>query len=179
MQLATFKMLQEILVHVNPARLAANDAPVPLPRPLFPLAIVQLPAPALTSQQSLAVVPLLFTPALPICPLSKTTVTNAKKLAEFRTLFLGNGTRLRLTAHQIPDPPATSFANNIPRLNSMWDDTSAHWGRESRLCIQGLPIALIHWPALYKYSGSKQWQGLKAKFFEWKVSPSFLLPASS
>jgi len=119
MQLVTFN------VHVNPACLTANDAPVPSPPPLFPLATVQLPTPALTNQQSLAVILLLFVPGLPICPLSKMSLTNVKKLAKFRTLTLGNGIRLRLTALQIPDPPAMSFANNIPWLNSMWDDTSA------------------------------------------------------
>lgn len=163
----------------QPGSLGCQRCSCTLALPSLSFGYRSAPCTCFDSQQSLAVVPLLFTPALPICPLSKMTITNVKKLAKFCTLFLGNGTWLRLTTHQIPDPPATSFANNIPQLNSMWDDTLAHWGRESQLCIQGHPIALIQWPALYKYLGSKQWQGLKAKFFEWKVSPSCLLPASS
>jgi hypothetical protein len=84
--------------------------------------------------------------------------------------FLMNGTEPKLTLAEIPDPPVVSFVDNIPRLNQIWDDTSIHWREDLWLHIRGHPIALSHWPVLYKYSGAPTWKGIKGKFFEWKVS---------
>ena len=39
-----------------------------------------------------------------------------------RVLKLGDGTLLHLADGDIPDPPAVSFVDDIPRLNGMWDD---------------------------------------------------------
>jgi hypothetical protein len=108
-------------------------------------------------------------PAPPLVTLVKSS-SKPGKAADIRTIILGNGTELKLTLAEIPDPPAVSFVDNIPRLNQMWDDTSIHWRNESRLYIQDHAIALSHWPVLYKYSGAPTWKGIKGKFFEWKVS---------
>jgi hypothetical protein len=86
-----------------------------------------------------------------------------------RTLILGNRHVVRFTVESIPDPPFVSFANNLPRLNSMWDDTTPHWCGMSPLVIGGHPIAVVYWPDVYKYGKKDQWKGTKAKWFEWKV----------
>ena len=67
-----------------------------------------------------------------------------------------------------------SFVDNIPQLNQMWDNTSIHWQKDSRLHIQGQAITLSHWPVLYKYSGAPTWKEIKGKFFEWKVSSNLM-----
>jgi hypothetical protein len=86
-----------------------------------------------------------------------------------RSLVLGNGHCLQFTLDDVPDPPAVSFANDIPRLNGMWDDTTLHWSGESCLVIGGLPIPVVYWPDVYRYGKKDQWKGTKAKWFEWKV----------
>jgi hypothetical protein len=86
-----------------------------------------------------------------------------------RSLRLGNGQVLEFTLESIPDPPAISFAGDIPRLNGMWDDQTAHWSGTSPLVVNGQPIAVVHWPELYKYGKKDQWKGMKARWFEWKV----------
>ncbi|KAG1897689.1 uncharacterized protein F5891DRAFT_902528, partial [Suillus fuscotomentosus] len=58
---------------------------------------------------------------------------------KLRVLNLGDGTILQLVDDDIPDPPAVSFANDILRLNAMWDDNTAHWLNESIITIQGHP----------------------------------------
>jgi hypothetical protein len=116
----TFQLLQEILLHVSPANSTAANAPVSSPSIPFPWATIQLSASAPTIQPSSAPIPLplLHTPSPR--PLSNSNIIKPQKLADYHVLVLGNGTRLTFTAAQIPDPPATSFANNIPgpRLNS-------------------------------------------------------------
>jgi hypothetical protein len=87
-----------------------------------------------------------------------------------RSLTLGNGIILQFTAESVPDPPAVSFANNIPRLNSMWDDKTDYWCGTSPLVVSGHPIPVSYWPEMYKYGKKDQWKGTKAKWFEWKVS---------
>jgi hypothetical protein len=167
MQVTTFKMLQEILLHVNPSRSAVdNDAWAPF----VPLATVQCPVFVSASNDvpSLGSVSLPQVPALPLYVISKSS-SKPGKVADIRAITLGNGTQLTLTLAEIPDPPAVSFVNNIPWLNQMWDDISIHWRHESRLHIQGHPIALSHWPVLYRYSGVTTWKGIKGKFFKWKV----------
>lgn len=86
-----------------------------------------------------------------------------------RLLVLGNGTALQISGDSIPDPPAVSFADDIPRLNSMWDDTTPHWCGRSPLVVGGHPIPVSYWPELYKYGKKDQWKGTKTKWFEWKV----------
>jgi hypothetical protein len=60
-------------------------------------------------------------------------------------LRLGNGTILSYTKEEVGDPPAISFANDIPCLVQTWDNTSDDW--DSHRCvlhIQGQPIALVY-----------------------------------
>jgi hypothetical protein len=89
----------------------------------------------------------------------------------FTSLILGDWTTIWFSESETPDPPAVSFAHDIPRLNGMWDDTTSHWGGSSVLVIQGRPIAITYWCNIYSYAKSKknQWKGMKAKWFEWKV----------
>ncbi|KAG1781377.1 hypothetical protein EV702DRAFT_962780 [Suillus placidus] len=81
-----------------------------------------------------------------------------------QVLKLGDGTMLQLDASSIPDPPAISFANDISSLNGMWDDHTEHWQGISVIVIQGHPIAIEHWPVLYRYGGNQQWKGTKNKW---------------
>jgi hypothetical protein len=64
--------------------------------------------------------------------------------------------------------PATSFAENIERLNQMWDDTSAYWKNDSVVTIGNHSIALIYWPEIFKKTGL--WSAHKSNWTEWKVS---------
>jgi hypothetical protein len=65
-----------------------------------------------------------------------------------------------------------TFAQDIPRLNGMWDDMTPHWSGSSVLVIRGRPIPIMYWREVYMYAKEKknQWKGTKAKWFEWKVS---------
>ncbi|KAG5633956.1 hypothetical protein H0H81_004196 [Sphagnurus paluster] len=100
-------------------------------------------------------------PISQLLPTSTALVLKSKDMADTlscRTLRLGNGTLISFTERDVPDPPAVSFATNIPQLNRMWDDTSPHWDHRSHLNIDGQPIALVYWPELYKYWKIGQWQ---------------------
>jgi hypothetical protein len=95
-----------------------------------------------------------------------------RKEAKTRTLSLGNGTTIVFTEEDVPAPPTTTFTDNIPRLNSMWDDTSVHWDRDSVLKIFGHPIALIYWPEVYTRWKAGDWDTLKSQYVNWKVRGS-------
>jgi hypothetical protein len=86
-----------------------------------------------------------------------------------RTLQLGNGHSITFTAQDVPPPPTTTFTDNIPRLNSMWDDTSMYWDQDSVLRILGYPIALVYWPIVYTRWRAGDWDTLKTQFGHWKV----------
>lgn len=86
-----------------------------------------------------------------------------------RTLRLGNGYTITFTAEDVPPPPTTTFTDNIPRLNSMWDDTSMYWDQDSVLKILGHPIALVYWPIIYTRWRAGDWDTLKTQFGHWKV----------
>ncbi|KAG2062643.1 hypothetical protein BDR04DRAFT_1123806, partial [Suillus decipiens] len=86
---------------------------------------------------------------------------------KLRVLNLRDGTILQLADDNIPDPPAVSFANDIPHLNVMWDDCSMHWLNESVFAIQGHHIAIKYWPSLYHYGYNQQWKGTKHKWSGW------------
>jgi len=73
------------------------------------------------------------------------------------------------TAADISDPPALSFVRDLAWLDRLWDDRSPQWDNSSPLRIRGQSIALIHWPAIYRYQGKNQWTGVKQRWFEWKV----------
>ncbi|KIO00203.1 hypothetical protein M404DRAFT_153322 [Pisolithus tinctorius Marx 270] len=87
-----------------------------------------------------------------------------------RTLTLGDGTVLAFTLADIGDPTAVGFSKDIPRLNSMWDDTSPHWTGQSTLTIKGRPIAIKYWPEVYRYAHNRQWKGIKHNWTCWKAS---------
>jgi hypothetical protein len=86
-----------------------------------------------------------------------------------RMLKLGDGTLLHLTGCEIPDPPAVSFVDDIPRLNGMWDDHTEHWQGQSVIMIHGHPIAIEYWPLLYRYGGEHQWKGTKSRWTDYRV----------
>ena len=95
-----------------------------------------------------------------------------------RTLLLGNGQTITFTAQDVPPPPTTTFTDNIPRLNSMWDDTSMYWDQDSVLRILGHPIALVYWPIVYTRWRAGDWDTLKTQFGHWKVRYFFYSPAN-
>jgi hypothetical protein len=51
---------------------------------------------------------------------------------------------ITFAAKDVPPPPTTTFTDNIPCLNSMWDDTSMYWDQDSVLKILGDPIAFVY-----------------------------------
>ncbi|KAJ7506354.1 hypothetical protein B0H11DRAFT_1707247, partial [Mycena galericulata] len=98
--------------------------------------------------------------------------------APTRSVKLGNSTIITITVDEIKKVsiPATSFAEDIGRLNQMWDDTSPHWKDDSVVKINTHSIALIYWPEFFKKTGL--WSAHKSNWTEWKVSfSSYLLSA--
>jgi hypothetical protein len=87
-----------------------------------------------------------------------------------RTLILADGTCLIFSEADVPNPPTTTFADNIPRLNRMWDDTSNYWNGESVLMIHGHPIPIVRWPDVYKRWRRGDWDTIKSNYVDWKVS---------
>ncbi|KAF9232473.1 hypothetical protein BU15DRAFT_54964 [Melanogaster broomeanus] len=85
-----------------------------------------------------------------------------------RMLQLGDGTILTFTMADVGDPSAVSFCRDIARLNAMWDDSSPDWQGDSVLVIKGHPIAIKHWPEVYRYAWNQQWQGTKHKWGCWR-----------
>ncbi|KAG6819066.1 hypothetical protein H0H93_015785 [Arthromyces matolae] len=90
-----------------------------------------------------------------------------------RTLQLGNGIILTLTKDGIPEPPTTSFTNDVLRLNAMWDDKSSHWQGKSDLTIAGHPIALVYWRDVYSYWLPQYWTSIKTRWSEWRLVVSY------
>lgn len=87
-----------------------------------------------------------------------------------RSVKLGDGTLITIAVNQVKGiaVPATSFAEDINRLNQMWDDTSPHWRDDSVVKIDSRSIALIYWPEIFKKTGL--WSAHKSNWTEWKVS---------
>ncbi|KAI9446966.1 hypothetical protein BJY52DRAFT_1127783 [Lactarius psammicola] len=84
-------------------------------------------------------------------------------------LKLGNGTMLCFSKQSIPDPPSVSFAKDLPQLMRTWDDSLPEWSPlEAVLRVQGEPIALKHWPVLYRYGKPGQWAGTKKTWAHWR-----------
>ncbi|KAH9164833.1 hypothetical protein EDB89DRAFT_2067853 [Lactarius sanguifluus] len=84
-------------------------------------------------------------------------------------LKLGNGRSLCFEKQSVPDPPLVSFAKDLPRLMRTWDDSSPEWTpSEAVLRIQGEPIALKHWPTVYRYGKSGQWACTKKNWAHWR-----------
>ena len=88
----------------------------------------------------------------------------------------GDGTELMFTEADVGSPPLTGFADDVAGLNRMWDDTTPNWGGTSVLEIKGHTMPIVYWKDVYMNSnrGSPwklcQWQGMKSKWFNWKVS---------
>lgn len=94
-----------------------------------------------------------------------------------RTISLGDGTCVEFTANNVGPAPAVSFANDLPLLNRMWDDTSEFWDSYSVLIIKGIPIPVVYWKEVYarsKSGGSSwkpgHWKRVKGSWCEWEVS---------
>jgi hypothetical protein len=94
------------------------------------------------------------------------------------TLKLGSGHVIVFTAQDVPLPLTTTFMDNIPHLNSMWDNTTVHWDHHSVLKIHGHPIALVYWPVVYTCWRPGDWDTLKTQFGHWKVCCPLVLPFS-
>lgn len=92
-----------------------------------------------------------------------------------RQLCLGDGTILNFTKEEVGDPPAISFADDIPSLVQTWDDTSDDWDPiKCVLHIQGQPIALVYWRDVYIYGKKGQWKGIQNKWTDWQVCVLFI-----
>ncbi|KAH8981836.1 hypothetical protein EDB86DRAFT_2834703 [Lactarius hatsudake] len=84
-------------------------------------------------------------------------------------LKLGNSRSLCFEKQSVPDLPLVSFARDLPRLMRTWDDSSPKWTpSEAVLRIQGEPIALKHWPTVYRYGKSGQWACTKKNWAHWR-----------
>jgi hypothetical protein len=96
--------------------------------------------------------------------------STTSKILEVRNIQLGNRKTIYIIEDDVPNPPALTFAHDIARLNSIWDDTSVFWdGSKAVFAVKGEPVALVHWPVLYGRWKGSQWDGLKKLFSEWKV----------
>ncbi|KAJ7935694.1 hypothetical protein B0H13DRAFT_487507 [Mycena leptocephala] len=96
-------------------------------------------------------------------PSSQTSITPK---AASRSVKLGDGTVVVVDDVKQVAVPATSFAENIERLNQMWDDTSAYWKNDSVVMIDNQSVALIYWPEIFKKTGL--WSAHKSSWTEWK-----------
>ena len=121
----------------------------------------------------------LSTPAITAPALVPVLLPQAPLQAPTRTITLSGGVRIVFTENDVPRPPSVSFArdikNDFPTLNGMWDDHTDHWAGASFLNIQGHPIPLVYWKAVYSAkqgSGWKpgEWKVIKGNYFDWKVS---------
>ncbi|KAF8211846.1 hypothetical protein K438DRAFT_1805455 [Mycena galopus ATCC 62051] len=83
-----------------------------------------------------------------------------------RSVHLGDGTVATINDVSRITVPATSFAENIERLNQMWDDTSLYWKNDSVITVDNHAIALIYWPKIFKNTGL--WSAHKSNWTEWK-----------
>ena len=101
-----------------------------------------------------------------------------------RSITLAGGVRIVFTESDVSLPPLVSFAQDVqkdfPALNGMWDDCTEHWAGALFLNIQGHPIPIVYWKAVY--SGKRgnswkpgEWKLIKGNYFDWKVSINFFL----
>ncbi|KAF9531328.1 hypothetical protein CPB83DRAFT_808968 [Crepidotus variabilis] len=96
-----------------------------------------------------------------------------------RTLMFRDGTSVTFAESDVVAPPSISFANNLQKLNSMWDKNNPQY--RSPLVIHGMAIPVVYWREVYA-SRSKsrvkgqpsllwkpgQWKGIKNSWSEWK-----------
>ncbi|KAJ3555759.1 hypothetical protein NP233_g12130 [Leucocoprinus birnbaumii] len=87
-----------------------------------------------------------------------------------RTIYLGSGEPLTFHTSDVPSIPFVSFADDIPRLGRMWDDTAPDWnGDGCILHIKSRAIALKYWPAVFKRAPGNRWAGIKKYWNEWQA----------
>lgn len=105
-----------------------------------------------------------------------TTLTpRSSRKPKTRTIVLGDGRHVDFTANDVGVAPAISFAEDLPQLNRMWDDTSKYWDGHSVLRIKGIPIPIVYWRQVYGRTKAGaplkpgQWQHTKGSWREWKV----------
>ncbi|KAF8169566.1 hypothetical protein K438DRAFT_1855192 [Mycena galopus ATCC 62051] len=124
--------------------------------------------------------PVTFPPVpLPTLTLSSSSTSSGNTSADVsaviqdqsttRTLTLASGKLFTFRESDVPDPPAVSYASCLETLLSEWDDNSLHWPGTSPLKINNTPVAIVHWPAVYKYWKVNQWKGIKKHWFDWKI----------
>ncbi|KAJ7875079.1 hypothetical protein B0H13DRAFT_1632850 [Mycena leptocephala] len=94
------------------------------------------------------------------CPPTQQSVPQTTRRSSSRSLKLGNCFEITLTIDEITQlsVPAMSFAENIDRLNQMWDISVP----EGRLCRRTHSIALIYWPDIFNKTGL--WSAYKSQF---------------
>ena len=87
---------------------------------------------------------------------------------QIRTITL-ESTTLTFDINVVPDPPPTSFADNVDLLFS-------EWYQSQRVIVAGQGIPIRHWDELYhKKAGVKQfvWRSMRSNWNNWKVSSYF------
>jgi hypothetical protein len=122
--------------------------------------------------------PLTMTLSQATAPCERPPTFPAPTPGPVKELKLANGRSLFFEKQRVPDPPSISFAKDLPRMMRMWDDNLPEWNpSDAVLRIRGEPIALKHWPEVYRYGKSSQWEGTKKNWAHWRVSvfcPLFL-----
>ncbi|KAF9072470.1 hypothetical protein BDP27DRAFT_1320516 [Rhodocollybia butyracea] len=117
--------------------------------------------------------------ALPVSVMAATApepqpaATSHSSCESIRTyaVMLAGTQALTFTYNDIPDPRQISFADDIPRLDRVWDDERANWDASEcskLLVIKGTPVALRYWPDVYRNKNDQRWKGIKATWTEWK-----------
>ncbi|KAJ6622747.1 hypothetical protein B0H10DRAFT_2214073 [Mycena sp. CBHHK59/15] len=121
-------------------------------------------APTLPSAPPQAVIPTTSAPA----PCVPSAQSHSTPNVSTRSVKLGDNTIITITVDEVKQiaVPATSFAEDIERLNQMWDDTSPHWKDDSVVKIDTHSIALVYWPEIFKKTGL--WSAHKSNWTEWK-----------
>jgi hypothetical protein len=164
----TTRIVQETVVTIFQHVLAPSNPPPPSSTSTFSFHphVPNLPIP-LSIPSSTATLPAPAPVLLPQAPLPTRTIT------------LAGGVHIVFTENDVPRPPSVSFARDIkrdfPTLNGIWDDHADHWAGVSFLNIQGHPIPLVYWKAIYSAKqGSRwkpgEWKLIKGNYFDWKVS---------
>lgn len=165
------------LLSITQGRSSMNAAAAPalLPLPSLPFANTTPSTPLNVSSNSSVPPPSSPSPLQPSKPLPSTTTPQQKQ--KTRTITLAGGLRVEFTANDIGLAPLISFADDLPKLNRMWDDISPYWDGRSALLIKGLPIPIVYWKSVYGRTKSgglplkaDEWRGLKGRWSEWKVS---------
>ncbi|KAH9003273.1 hypothetical protein EDB86DRAFT_2826459 [Lactarius hatsudake] len=108
-------------------------------------------------------------PTVPLLPLRPISDQCRFFKAHWITSSSETAGRSALRSRAFPTLPLVSFARDLPRLMRTWDDSSPEWTpSEAVLRIQGEPIALKHWPTVYRYSKSGQWACTKKNWAHWR-----------